>query len=900
MLIDRRSIDTHAERRLGDGSGTDREERLQAFKGFLKIETERLRIRHRFGLGGVDIAAGRAYLVDLVLKRICELAALESGRPLKDREDSFAALALGGYGRRELAPFSDVDVLFLHDGKSAGETKALVEHALLMLWDAGLTVGHSFRSIPECVAMVRGDLHSRNAMAESRLLTGSERLVNRLSDELMRGVYSSRRITTTYLEQMQRDGEQRRARFGNVACVLEPNVKETAGGLRDLHTVFWVGHARFGCRNLDELLEEGQISETEHSTARRAYDFVSRVRNEAHFSTGRASDSLSLDLQPTVAANLGFAPKRGLQASEVLMREYYGRAQELLAVSEDLLERFWGGRTRRLSWPTKRLGPGEAFEIRDGKLHARDLGAASAEEPIWLLHVFESAQAASAPLSGELKLAVRARLKLVNRRFRASREAGEGLLRILRRPGRVAATLRLMHETGFLGRFLPEFGYITFLVQHDHYHKYTIDEHTLEAIGALDAIVGSDDPALEPFAEVLGELSDPASLYLGLLMHDIGKGRGGGHVKKGVEIAQRVCERLGCGGEMADDVVFLVRCHLLMSHISQRRDLSEERPIEDLLAEANSLSRLNQLLLLTYADISGVGPGVWNAWKGSLLWELYSKARARLERATDESAAGPWPDDVKRQALLELPPEIPASVIERHYALLPKRYLKAIDFPALKRDLRLVDGLASAPLVAEWRSSSEPGPDDLTVCTHDAPGLLARLAGTLTANGMNILALDLYTREDGIVLDTFTVARIGEFQAVGLKQRHEVQAGLRQAVEGGCDVEAGVAKWKARAGRRRKKRAPSRPHVRFDADASPGNTVVEMRADDEPGLVHRIANTLASAGVTITFAKVATEKSHALDIFYVTDADGLKLSARDMKDVEKALLAALTPEGGTK
>jgi [protein-PII] uridylyltransferase len=889
MLIDLRSIDAHADRRLSDAG--DPAERVRAFKAFLKIETERLRIRHRFGLGGVDIAAGRAYLVDVIVRRICALAANTAGVPLEALGDDFAALAIGGYGRGELAPHSDVDILFLHR-RSAQRTQPLVEQALVLLWDAGLTVGHSFRSIAECVSMVRDDRHSRNALSEARLIAGSATLWGDLQTALAKSVYSSKRATTTHLEQIHSEWGERRERFGEVVCILEPNVKESAGGLRDVHTVIWASHARHGCRSLDDLESAGVLSSAELATLRRCYGFVSRVRNEAHFSTGRASDQLSLELQPTLAASLGYSAKRGLQASEILMREYYGQAQELMFVAEGALERLWGGDRKRRGWRApKRLGSHAAFEIHDGKLHARE-GSVPEADPVWLLHVFEAAQEGDVPLASALKLMVRDRLKLVNRAFRCSPEAAAVFLRLLRKPGRVASTLRLMHEAGFLGRFLPEFGYVTFLVQHDYYHRYTVDEHTLEVLGALDGVVESEAPELSGYADVFRQVEDPAALYLGVFLHDIGKGRGGGHVAKGVTIAERVCARLHVPQGLADAAVFLVRCHLLMSHFSQRRDLSEEQPIAELCEQVGSLERLNLLLLLTYADINGVGPGVWNAWKASLLWELYVKAKARLT-ASDPHAGTPGRDDVKKRALRELPPEFAASTIERHYALLPDRYRTVIDFTALQRDLRMDRQLEHAPLVAEWRSGMEKRPDDLTVCTRDAPGLLARISGTLTAHGLNILSLDLYTREDGVVFDTFTVARIGEYKPVEESRRGAVETSLKAAVEGAYDVEGHFEEWRAQARRRRKIHRPTPPSVKFDSDASPTKTVIEVCADDEPGLVYRIARALSGAGVAIRVAKIATEKSHALDFFYVTDEAGRKLSSAVMTEVEHAVIVAL-------
>ncbi len=886
MRIDHQRIDSHADERLDVRVG--HAERLEAFRGFLKLETRRLRTRHRFGLGGVEIAAGRAYLVDLVVKRAFQTASRPGEAP------GLAVAAIGGYGRRELAPHSDVDLLFLHDGRSASQAQALVEQMLVLLWDVGLRVGHSFRSVEDCLAMARRDLHSRNAMADARQIAGQAELFSGFDQALERTVYRSGRLTDGFVEEMRHEWQQRRERFGHVVCVLEPNVKEGAGGLRDLHTVSWLARVKLGCRGLQALRSQGIVSEAESQGLSRCYDFLSRVRNEAHFTTGRCTDILSLDLQPTLAAQLGYGARRGLRPSELLMRHYYRRANDLLATCEGILERLWGSRPRRRILGVKPFGRMGGFEVHAGRLQAR-LGASTGEtDPYWLFDLFEAAQQAEVPLSKELSLLVRDRLRLVDRRFRCSARTGRELMRVLSRPGHVAASLRQMHETGFLGRLLPEFGFITFLVQHDHYHRFTIDEHTLEAVAALDAAARAEEGPLLPFARAMSELERPATLYLGLLLHDIGKGRGGGHVPKGAQIAERVCRRLGFEAHETDDVVFLVRCHLMMSQISQRRDLNEDRPIDELVAEVRSLDRLNQLLLLTYADGSGIAPGAWNDWKAALLLELYARARERLTGSA-EAASGRHAPSYRERAVRELAPELPPSEVERHLALLPDRYLKATGLERLRRHLRMVAELHASNPVLRWRSRGEGRPDEVTVCTRDGPGLLARLAGTLTAHGLSILSLDLFTREDGVVLDTFRVAGGGgPLGPLESALRQKVEEGLRGAIEGRYDVEEAVRRWQAKARPRRRRRLPpGRPGVSFDNDASASRTVVEVRADDQPGLVHRIAITLAGNGMTIHLAKIATEKSQALDVFYVTDFGGQKLTEGQMHHVERALLRAL-------
>ncbi len=539
-------------------------------------------------------------------------------------------------------------------------------------------------------------------------------------------------------------------------------------------------------------------------------------------------------------------------------------------------------------------------------------------DPMRMMEIFSLAQSEGVDLSDELKVAIRGSLRFINRSFRASRDAGAAFIDILRRRGRVAAALRMMHDTGFLGRFLPEFGRITFLVQHDLYHKYTIDEHTLKAVEALDRTIAGEAKDFflaeaSRFGKVMAAIPDVAPLYMGLILHDIGKGRGSGHVQRGVAVAERVCKRLGFDPEGERDAIFLVRHHLLMSHLSQRRDLTEERLIEEFVSTVGDMKRLRMLLLLTYGDMSGVGPGVWNDWKGALLWELYDRARSYMTggKSTGRNRAA----SLKERVTRELADEFLPSEVERHFALLPERYMRATSAEQIKRHVRLISHKGDDSFAAEWRTEEKMRCTDLTICTRDSEGLFARLAGTLTASGMNILSADLYTREDGIVIDTFKTSQIGTHLPVREEMWPRIEKNLRAAIEGRYDVAAAVASRRAktvfstgnRAAGIRARRNAARPveclapsTVRFDAEASATATVIEVRADDEPGLAYRIASAMSSLGLNITFAKIATEKGHALDIFYVTDSTGQKLAATETIRIERALLEALAKEPGTR
>ncbi|MFL6273694.1 MAG: [protein-PII] uridylyltransferase [Blastocatellia bacterium] len=920
MQIDFEKMLVHANERLADISlATERQQQAEAFKKFLKIETERLRIRHRFGLGGVEIARGRSYLIDMVVCRACQLAAADL-HASEAELNHYTVVALGGYGRRELSPFSDVDLLFLHAGSRTSEAKRFVEHTLYLLWDMGLTVGHSFRSPKECVAMARTDLVSRNAMSEARHLTGNPELFRRFTRQLDDAIFRSRRETDSFLEAMMAERRARYEKFGKPVCVQEPNVKESAGGLRDLHTALWVGHARYQLNHLDDLRAADHLSGAEYAAARRAYDFIVRVRNEAHFLTGRKTDLLTLDLQPQVAASFGYQAKRGLEASELFMREYYQRARELNDFAESFIARALAPPAEKrnlvkrvtasfesrqgqlfltITRGAQASGKATGYEIKQGKLYLKEEPSDFRSNAMHLLELFSVAQSERVGLSEELKATIRSQLHLVTRRFRDSKEASRAFLDLLNRKGRVAAVLRMMHETGFLGKLMPEFARITFLVQHDFYHKYTIDEHTLKAIEALDRLSDECDPRLLRLVKVFGEIETAAPLYLGLLLHDIGKGHGGGHVQKGTRIAERVCERLRLDDESAAQVRFLVKEHLLMSHTSQRRDLSEEGLIESFVARVTSLNNLNKLLLLTYGDISGVGPGVWTDWKATLLWELYARARTHF---VEENAARYERDRrmlFKQQVIRELAPEFPPSGIERHFAMMPDRYQRANKPSQIARHLRLARRLDTESLATDWQVAPNEHCTNLSVCARDRAGLFARIAGTLTAHGINILSADLNTREDGLVIDTFKVCEVQTAQPVRADLHGKVEKNLQAALAGSYDVAAAVAQQLARGPRRtwrKTARKPVRPSVRFDTEASALSTVIEVRADDQPGLAYRIASAIAGLDFNITFAKISTEKSHALDVFYVTDARGQKLDAAAMQAVEQALVGALGNE----
>ncbi len=900
MQINLTTIEQHATEKL---RRIDKQpasvDRLGAFKKFLKIETQRLHLRHRFGISGSQIVAARSLVVDLLIRKIARQAVEERLSGEVDAAN-FAIIALGGYGRQELSPQSDIDVMFLYKGRRDAERAAKLSEAILYsLWDVGFNVGHSVRSMAECLSSAKEDVVSRNSMIEARHLWGSEELFEELTERLDDEIFDKNK--RELLDELLIERQARYGKFGDAACVQEPNVKETAGGLRDLHELFWVSRSAFGVTTVAGLVEREVLAERDAKAINAAYDFLLRVRNEIHFLTNRKSDLLSLDLQQQIARNLRYADTREQRASELFMRDYYLHARRLHRLTESCLQRA-AQKQQKKNWLSRALSSAKTaaaaggFVMRDGEI---DL--AESDEKLdgnRMMLAFGYSQATGARLSSQLQEVVQESLPNVNKAFRTSPEARDSFLKMLRAKGRVAAGLRLMHELDFLGKYLPEIARVTCLVQHDLYHRFTVDEHTLRTIEALDELTNSRSKPLERYRSVYDQIGDLAVLHLGLLMHDIGKGLGGGHTEKGIVIAKQLCARLQIEEPMAGQVEFLVRQHLLMSHIAQRRDLSDEKVIQDFAAEMGSIENLNLLCMLTYGDIHGVGPGVWNEWKDALIWELYIKARAvLLPEKEGESETEPLRQRIARM----LNSEVDSNEVRRHFKLLPDDYARVTPPPTIIEHVRLAASLNSRLVKTGWRVNTQTRCTDLHLAARNRRGLFAAVAGTLTAQGVNILSVQLNTRADGVAIDTFKV-RDSAGEPINDPARWEqIDLALKRALGGEFDVAAAVekrlrAQTSSKFSSRRKmlKAAPTR--FSWDNYSSNKSTILEVMAEDRPGLAYKIAWTLAALDLDIVFAKVATEKHLALDIFYVTNATGEKLADDQLPTIEEALRLALNDQ----
>jgi [protein-PII] uridylyltransferase len=864
----------------------------QSLRTFLKLEDRRLRIRHELGAAGTQTAAARAFVMDIVVRFAFARASIEVASGAA--KTGCALMAIGGYGRAELAPFSDVDLLFLYSSQRLGEMKLLSEALLRLLWDAGLTVGHTFRTAGDCTTAVLDDEHLRTALVHARLLAGNKSLYKSLRDGLEK---DRRRREDVHLAAIKREHELRRAKFGAVVGVQEPNVKESAGGLRDYQTALWLAHARYGYTTLTELRAHNLVEERKARKIIRAHDFLWRIRHASHYLMNRKSDSLLLDLQPALAKQFDYEADAFALGSERLMREYYRHARELNTFSEAMFGLSVAETGFRRFWRKGSLGPTkEPFFIRNGRLCFDGEPDSFQQNPVSILTAFALAQAGRVSFGFRLRAVMDESIRTLSPDFRQQRTVNSSFVDLLRRRGRTGYVLRLMHEVGFLGRLIPEFARIRFLVQHDLYHHYTVDEHTLRAVETLDDLHNSEDRNHAGLRQRLEEVEDPAVLYLAVLLHDIGKGRGGGHLARGMKLAEIICARLQLKESDARKVVLLVRLHVAMSHIAQRRDLNEARVVAEFARSVESLDMLNMLLLLTYADLSSVGPGIWTEWKANLLWDLYRRARKVLTGG--EAPVGNGTDffEYKREIGSNLP-TLPMSEIERHLALLPERYSRVSTPAAVATHLRLVESVKTMRFDSSWERQGAAA-TKLTVCTKDRHALFADLAGTLAAHGIEILSAELNTRDDGIAIDEFVLRQAATRRAIEEHHYPKLTAALERAAAGELNVAALIEKWASRnAPRKRRLLTPARrrslPRVSCDNEMSTASTIIEVHALDEPGLAHKIGSILAGLGLEIVCARIATERSDALDVFYVTDGNGKTLSEVAMRAAESALLKAL-------
>jgi len=915
-----KKIEASAEARLPLPPGKTATQELARYKAFLKVESHRLKIAHRAGGGGIEICRARAAILDLLLRSLWDAAVRESFGDEKPKLPlQLSLIAIGGYGRAELNPHSDIDFMFLHNkqvsstGKPLPQFSKLIDGILYPLWDIGLKVGHSVRTLEDCARVANSDMQSKTSLIESRLLVGNESLFKLFQNTVIARCVQGHQ--DEYIAMRLADQNARREKYGNSATMQEPNIKNGCGGLRDYQNLLWMAFFKYRTRTLKELQKKDFVGEPERESLEEAYDFLMRVRTEMHYHTNRATDQLTKALQPAVAHNLGYTDRSPSVRIEKFMRDVYTHSRNIFLITRTLERRMAllpqpeTGFTFRSLLPSARRAltePVDGFKFISGEIVATS-PRVFRDQPRRLMRVFLHAQQRGLQLHPDLAQLIRSSVSLVDREFLADPHIHETFLAILNQRGNVGPILRMMHEVDFLGKYVPEFGKLTCLVQHEFYHQYAADEHTLVCLEQLDRVWEANTPPYSNYAALFQAVERPYLLYLALLLHDTGKPTGHGHhAEVSAQLALRFAKRIKLDAAATETLRAVIEHHLLMAQVSQRRDLEDPNVIRAFAKEVPNVETLTLLTLLTFADTLATSEKLWNGFKDALIRSLYGKTLAFLSGSTEFIKA----EEKQRElAMSEIRRVLHGNAYEEelqaHFSTLPSRYFLTQsardvtgDVLLAHRFLRLQisdDGHPLTPVV-NWHNDPDLSCNTVKVCTWDRAGLFNKIAGSLSAAGLNILSAQIFTRVDGIVLDTFYVTDAVTGNLAEREQRDTFE-NLLDKILTGAEVNL-----KALISRQKISRPPYQAYsgeriptvIHFDNEASETRTLLEIETEDRLGLLYAISLEFAKLNIDISTAKIVTEKGAAIDSFYVSEAGAGKIVSPDrLNDIERRLRAAI-------
>ncbi len=902
----------HAARELAAARAAEPSKVLSLYQRFLKIENYRLGLRHKAGGGGREVCAARASLIDVLLRNIYAVASADAEAANGRAELPLSLVALGGYGRNELNPGSDVDIMFLHPDNGdevPAAIAATIARVLYFLWDVGLKVGHSTRSLGEAIAQANSDMLTKTAMLEARHLTGDRELYRRFRARFRKRCVQGQE--KEYIAARMKDQALRHAKFANIVYLQEPNVKRGCGGLRDYQNLLWMTYFKEGALTTTHLVGKDWLSTADRRRIDLAYDFLLRVRTQLHYTGKRASDVLYLNLQAEVARKLGYAQKVPVHRSEAFMKDYYEHTRNIFRITERLSERFATGTaltSRRLFFPLlpRRVPAGERlgnFRKRGTQLVVADPQTLT-RRPEEMMKAFEHAQERKLSLSPELTDQISRRLRLVTKEYRYAKAPREIFRRLLSRKGEGARVLRQMHEVDFLGSYLPEFGQLTCLVQHEYFHRYTADEHTLVCIDKLDELLTTENEKLRPYRALYEKLPDPFVLYLALLLHDTGKGVGARpHSEASAVFAQAVAARLQLTSEERRTLVLLVDHHVTLSNMAQQRNIDDPTTVIEFANIVKAQSHLDYLMLLTLADGQGT-TDAWSDWKELLVWQLYRAAsRYLLDQEAFLSQSKIEREHLRAAIAEKLSPDF-ADEIDAHFDYLPDNYFRAFDveeiaahlelFRTLWRGIYLEEKSPLAPAL-RWEQQPEQGHTAVSICTWDRGFLLERIAGAFTIASVNILSADIFIRGDNLVLDVFRVRNRKLELVDDPREMNLVETTLRNALQ----VERFDFAVLLATVRRKAAKAASEldfpTRITIENKTHPTSTLIQVETPDRLGLLYDLVAAMGRQNVYITLARISTDKGAAVDTFYVADAAtrGKITDAKKMEHLQQELYAAV-------
>ena len=875
--------------------GFERPQFLQGLKALTATANERIRQEHDAGARGRNVVRHLTALVDDVVRTVFQYVVSHHASPM----EPCALLALGGYGRGEMNPYSDIDLMFLCH-KTPPED--VVRETLYLLWDAGYTLGHSVRTRRDVIKMADVDLTAQTAMREARFLEGDAQLYRWFEEEIYHKRFTPRR-RRGFIRRKIAECRERHATFANTVNVMEPNVKESPGGLRDYHTARWIAAAFYRAETLADLESEGLLNQEDRQVVETALDFLFRVRNALHYHYGRKNDLLSVDVQETLAVALQFEPSDEKLAVEYFLKAYYVHANVIAHFCQTVVEavsRMYRPRRWSILRRTRRVGDG--FVIRDGYLghEATALEEVFTAQPALMMQVFVKADACRVPLEPVLSRTIKAKAGLfADETIQCSSEVRAIFWRILSQP-HSATILRALHWHGLLNSYIPEFAPLTCLPSYDLHHCYTVDEHTLLTIEKIESLAETAVPMLRPLARLYEETSDSDKvlLKLALLLHDLGKDIGPGkasHVHRSGELAEEVCERFELPAEQRHVIQVLVVHHLAMNRLAQRRDITDKKVIAECASLVETPSNLRKLYLLTFADTSAVGPDVWTVWKGTLLAELYHRTHDYLVQ--QRSIIAPSDDELRDRARVGLMAALngqgSSAEVDRFLRSMPARYLMTTAPSQMAIHLDMMTKARQHPTVFHAEPHASAGFSSVTICAKERRGIFSLIAGALSHSRLNILGAEIYTSQDDVALDILHVETLDQGVVTDSQVWQRVEAVLRDALVDARRVEQ-VPLQRRHPVKSQKFDVFAKPaHIVINNSHSDTHTIVELQAQDSLGLLYRLTRVLYEQDVDIALAKISTEGNRAIDVFYVTDAEGRKIVEETaLESIRQALLAA--------
>ena len=857
-----------------NGAPDRRESLLQAAKEFCAKERDELQRMHLEGAGGAAVVVGYTSLVDAIVKSTYAAAGETNGG-----KTMHALVALGGYGRKELCFSSDLDIMFLHEGPLDDDLKEINRFLLHFLWDLGFRVGHSIRSLDEGLRLSAEDNIILTSMLESRLLAGEKSTFDEFTDKLRDHIRSGG--IKRFVSRIKRERARNRREAGDEVYHSAPNIKQTAGGLRDYHAGTWIALAKFGIKSPRKLFRADLLTEEQFLRLEKALDFVWRTRNQMHLDGGSSENVLTLNRQERIAREFGYRDTRGVLAVELFMQDYYMHASELHEFYTEMLR--LGGlsespRTKAIIPRGGRTERGLRIARRQVYLPSKDADWL-ARNPHRLFEVVWYTQKHGFTLSESAKSDIEVNLGLIDPQFRKDPLARDYFLAILSDPLRAGASVRLMDDLGILDRYLPEFAAIRNVIRFHHFHQHPVNEHTLRALENIASIPRLEEPGSDVLKKVLSEIKAPEILSLAILLHDLGKAQKDDHIEAGVKTAEVVGKRLGVDEDQMKTLEFLVRNHTEMAHISRYRDLDEPETIRSFASKVGTFENLNMLYLLTFADLKAVRQGVWSDWIGALLYRLYDGAKKILVGPPDSEAKKiDYRDTPKAVAVCEYLKEKNPSAVEEHLGGMSPRYLAYFSPKEIAEHMRMATSLRSRRSALKWIPVPDYSLSQITVCTKDKHGLFSEIVGAFASQQVSILDAAAFTRSDGIAIDSFHVVDGKTEGPLTSTKWAIVKKAIRKALRGERNVERLIRRAERSPIETQKTMSSLRRGVSFDNIASATSTIIDIEAPDRIGLLYDITSAIYDLGLDISVARIATDERQARDAFYVSDREGGKIT----------------------